>query len=324
VAKTAFGLCIVVLLAGFVARWLGTSETVLSRTSEKGRLGTTNETFDLGITTPGSTIARQIQIPNTTGIPWTIVGNTTTCGCTKVLLASTEIPPGSVLKGTVTVKSPLVRGPYTVGVEFNTVDGPVVGVTIQGSVAPSFSIMPSTLRISNDGATSVRFDAALFSAERLAVQSAPSWCVVAMSEPDNSSVVGTLSIKPGADPTLSRTGKLVVSDEHGFRQTIDIRLDSHGGFVVHPTALHFGEIKANAIVSVPLVADLKNSKVPGWRPEFSCYDPRLRIEVHPMNGDVVKATISVLERLPGIYSTIITVADDEQTVTVPVHFKVRE
>jgi|GEM_PF-550433 len=324
VATLAVGSLVAIVIAGCIAGWLGIPKALAFHITEHGTLERTHQTYELGTTTPGSTITREIEIPNTTAMSWKIVGNTTTCGCTKALLDSTEVPRGSVLKGKVTVKSPLVRGPYTVGVEFNTVDGPVVGVTIHGAVAPSFAVVPSTLRISNDVTAYVRFDATLFTAERLVIQSAPSWCVGAMSELDNSSVVGTLSIKPGADPTLSRTGKLVVSDEHGFRQTIDIRLDSHGGFVVHPTALHFGEIKANAILSVPLVADLKNSKVPGSRPEFSCHDPRLRIEVHPMNGDVVKATISVLERLPGIYSTIITVADDEQTVTVPVHFKVRE
>ena len=137
VAKTAFGLCIVVLLASFVARWLGTSETVLSHTSEKQRSADTHEAYDLGFTTPGSTITRDFEIPNTTGKSWSIVGNTTTCGCTKVLLSSSEIAPGDFLRGTIALKSPVVRGPFSVSIQFNAEGGPVAGVTIQGSVAPS-------------------------------------------------------------------------------------------------------------------------------------------------------------------------------------------
>ncbi|RLT09759.1 MAG: glycosyltransferase [Planctomycetota bacterium] len=321
VAKPVFGLCIVVLLSSFVARWLGTSETVLSQTSEKGRPGTTNETFDLGITTPGSTISRDIEIPNTTAIAWNIIGNTTTCGCTKVVLASPEIPPGTFLKGRITVKSPLVRGPYTVGVQFNAVDGPVVGATIQGSVAPSFSIVPSTLRISNDAVNSVRFDAALFTAKRLAVQSAPAWCVVSMSEPDDSSVVGALTVRPGSDPSVSRTGKLIVSDEHGFRQSIDVRLDSARDFSVVPTVLHFGEIKADTTHSKALVVQLNNRSSEASWPGISCPDAEIRIEVAAGNG-VMRATVSVCESRPGIHSHDITLVHKGKSVSIPVLVKV--
>ena len=324
VATLAVGSFLAIVIAGCIAGWLGIPKALAFHTTGHGTLERTHQTYEIGTTTPGSTMSREIEIPNTTAMPWTIVGNTTTCGCTKVLLDSTEVPRGSVLKGTVTVKSPLVRGPYTVGVEFNTVDGSVVGVTIHGAVAPSFSVVPSALRISNDVTPYVRFDAALFTAERLVIQSAPSWCVVTMSEPDNSSVTGTLSIKPGTDPALSRTGKLVVSDEHGFRQTIDIRLDSHCRFVVHPTALHFGEIKANTPSSTPLVVELKNRGVDGSWPEISCDDAHIRIDVQPQNGNIMRATVSVCESRPGIYSTQITLADKNEKVTIPVHFKVIE
>jgi len=139
-AKLAGGSLLGIALAGHIAGRFETLKDVASQTTKDETLERTNETYELGITTPGSTLTREIDIPNTTAISWLIVGNTTTCGCTKVSLASNKIPPGSVLKGKITVKAPLVRGPFTVGVEFNTQDGPVVGVTVHGSVAPRFRL----------------------------------------------------------------------------------------------------------------------------------------------------------------------------------------
>ena len=321
VAKPAFGLCIVMLLASFVARWLGTTESVLSHTSDNQRSGDTHEVYDLGFTSPGSTITRDVEIPNTTGKTWYIIGNTTTCGCTKVLLSSSEIAPGDFLRGTIALKTPGVQGPFSVGVQFNAEAGPVVGVTIQGSVAPSFSIMPSTLRISNDGATSVRFDAALFSAERLTVQSAPPWCVVSMSQPDDSTVVGALSIRPGSDPSVSRTGKLIVSDEHGFRQSIDVRVDSARDFSVLPSVLHFGEIQADTTHSKALVVQLHNVGSEASWPEISCPDEEIHINLAAGSG-VMRATVSVCESRTGIHSHDITVVHKGKSVSIPVLVKV--
>jgi len=170
----------------------------------------------------------------------------------------------------------------------------------------------------------VHFNAALFTAERVAIQSAPSWCVVAISVPESGSVVGTLSIKPGTDASLTRTGKLVLSDEHGFRQTIDLLLDSPCGLVAHPKVIHLGEIRASTVSSTPLVVELKNRGADSSLPEIICGDAQIRVDVEPENGTVMRATVSVCESRPGIYSTEITIKDQNQTVTVPVHFKVRE
>jgi len=137
-------------------------------------------------------------------------------------------------------------------------------------------------------------------------------------------VVGTLSIKPGTDASLTRTGKLVLSDEHGFRQTIDLLLDSPCGLVAHPKVIHLGEIRASTVSSTPLVVELKNRGADSSLPEIICGDAQIRVDVEPENGTVTRATVSVCESRPGIYSTEITIKDQNQTVTVPVHFKVRE
>ena len=168
---------------------------------------------------------------------------------------------------------------------------------------------------------SVRFDAALFTAKRLAVQSAPAWCVVSMSEPDDSSVVGALTVRPGSDPSVSRTGKLIVSDEHGFRQSIDVRLDSPRDVTVLPAVIHFDEIKANATHSKALVVQLHNRGSEASLPEISCPDAEIRIDVAAENG-VMRATVSVCESRPGIHSHDITLVHKGNSVSIPVLVKV--
>ena len=170
----------------------------------------------------------------------------------------------------------------------------------------------------------MRFDAALFTAKRLAVQSAPAWCVVSMSEPDDSSVVGALTVRPGSDPSVSRTGKLIVSDEHGFRQTVDVRQDPAQGFTVRPTVIHFGEIKANTTDSKAMVVQLHNRGSDGSFPEFSCADAEIRIDVAPGIRGVMRAIVSVCESRPGIYSHEITLADGGERISIPVYVKVIE
>ena len=145
-----------------------------------------------------------------------------------------------------------------------------------------------------------------------------------MEEPDDSSVVGELSIRPGSDAFVSRMGKLIVSDEHGFRQTVDVSLDPARGFTVLPTVVHFGEIKANTIDSKALVVQLHNRGTEGSFPEISCADAEIRINVGPGDRGVMRAIVSVCESRPGIYSHEITLADKGERVSIPVYFKVIE
>jgi len=164
----------------------------------------------------------------------------------------------------------------------------------------------------------------LFTAKRISVNSTPTWCDVNISEADGQAFTGMISVRSGTDCTLERTGKLIFTDETGFRQSVEVILDATRHFSVFPSTLHFGEIEVNATHSKALVVKQHVRGCEVSPPEILCSDEEIQIAVVPAGLGVYRATVSVREGKPGFHSHDINVVHEGQRVTVPVIVKVTD
>ena len=228
-----------VLLLAF-AYWQGLF-AFQGRTTKSGSRGIL---LDLGQVAPGNAIQQSFAILNDSLETWLVLDTKTTCGCTRLALTQSVVPPGEFLAGFVNIRPPTVAGRFHMSGTIHFTNSGATRVDVTGVVKLPFEVEQAHLELipGEPGILKCRV-ANLTDPVRIAA--CPDWCIVEPSELDEADKSKSFRVVPSLNDREHHagiTGHIILEDSTGFRQAVRVSASAIDDLRAHPSTLHFGHV----------------------------------------------------------------------------------
>ncbi len=266
-------------------------------------------------------IVAEFEFRNGSTSTWDLLTSRTSCGCTSLVLSESSVPPGGLLQGKVSIVAPSLAGPFSVTSVITACSGQELKVHCSGEVIPPFLASPAKLIVPSDQPKQFRCPV-LTPGTEITLISFPSWCVVSFEKNEVEEFSGMVSIEPGRQPSKPRTGHIVLSDQRGFRQSIEVSTTGDSVLKTYPTVVHFGEVEVGSTTSRTLSIVTPIDVDGSVSPQLLTHEPQLRATLSKSAPGATVATVYLDGKAQGLVSTTLTITVGRHIVEVPVSARV--
>jgi len=266
-------------------------------------------------------IVAEFEFRNGSTSTWDLLTSRTSCGCTSLVVSESSVPPGGLLHGKVSILTPSLAGPFSVTSVITACAGQELKVHCSGEVIPPFLSTPAKLTVRANQPEQFRCPV-LTPGTEIRLISFPSWCVVTLEKNEVEEFSGMVSIEPDRQPSKPRTGHIVLSDQRGFRQSIEVSTNGDSVLKTYPTVLHFGEVEVGSTTSRTLSIVTPTDVDGSVSPQLLTSEPQLRVQLSKSAPGATVATVHLDGKAQGLVSTKLTITVGSHILEVPVSARV--